>query len=179
MRKAIAIDFDGCLCTNAYPEIGEPNWPVIRRAQAEQRAGAGLILWTCREDQLLLDAIAACEGWGLTFDAVNESLPDWIEEFKTRPRKVGASEYWDDKAVQMPLPSNPPLTLDELREMSGEPVWIEWGGHPQAGWALVRVWSKASNVVYLTYHNGNTDLLGFVLNDGGKIYRRRPEERMT
>ena len=86
MRKAIAIDFDGCLCTNAYPEIGEPNWPVIRRAQAEQRAGAGLILWTCREDQLLLDAIAACGGWGLTFDAVNESLPDWIEEFGTRPR---------------------------------------------------------------------------------------------
>ena len=74
---------------------------------------------------------------------------------------------------------NPPLTLEELREMDGEPVWIEWGGHPQAGWALVRVWSKASNVVYLTYHNGNTDLLGFVLNDGGKIYRRRPEERMT
>lgn len=35
MRKAIAIEFDGCLCTNAYPEIGEPNWPVIKRAQAE------------------------------------------------------------------------------------------------------------------------------------------------
>lgn len=93
MRKAIAIDFDGCLCTDAYPEIGEPNWPVIRRAQAEQRAGAG---------QLLLDAIDACKGWGLTFDAVNESLPDWIEEFGTRPRKVGASEYWDDKAARIP-----------------------------------------------------------------------------
>lgn len=75
-----------------------------------------------------------------------------------------------------PLLPNNPLTLEELREMDGEPVWIEWGGHPQAGWALVRVWSKASNVVYLTYHNGNTDLLGFVLNDGGKIYRRKPEE---
>ena len=73
---------------------------------------------------------------------------------------------------------NPPLTLEELREMDGEPVWIEWGGHPQAGWALVRVWSKASNVVYLTYHNGNMDLLGFVLNDGGKIYRRRTEENV-
>lgn len=81
MRKAIAIDFDGCLSTDAFPAIGEPNWPVINRAKAEQRAGAGLILWTCREDQLLLDAIAACEGWGLTFDAVNESLPDWIEAF--------------------------------------------------------------------------------------------------
>ena len=64
----------------------------------------------------------ACEGWGLTFDAVNESLPDWIEEFKTLPRKVGASEYWDDKAVRMPIAS--PLTLDDLRGMDGEPVWI-------------------------------------------------------
>ena len=38
----------------------------------------------------------------MIFDAVNESLPDWIEAFGTTPRKVGASEYWDDKAVQMP-----------------------------------------------------------------------------
>ncbi len=102
MRKAITIDFDGCLCTDAFPAIGKPNWPVISCAKAEQRAGAGLILWTCREDQLLLDAIAACEDWGLTFDAVNESLPDWIEAFKNRPRKVGASEYWDDRAAQIP-----------------------------------------------------------------------------
>lgn len=102
MRKAIAIDFDGCLCTDAFPAIGEPNWPVIKRAQAEQRAGAGLILWTCREGQILQDAIVACESWGLTFDSVNESLPDWIEAFGTQPRKVGASEYWDDRAVQMP-----------------------------------------------------------------------------
>ena len=72
-------------------------------------------------------------------------------------------------------PANPSLTLDQLREMDGEPVWIEWEGHPQAGWALVRVWSKANNVIYLTYHNGNTDLLGYVLADGGKIYRRKPE----
>ena len=101
MRKAIAIDFDGCLCTDAFPEIGEPNWAVINRAKTEQQAGAGLILWTCREGQLLLDAVEACRGWGLTFDAMNESLPDWIEEFQTRPRKVGASEYWDDKAVRL------------------------------------------------------------------------------
>lgn len=102
MRKAIAIDFDGCLCTDAFPAIGEPNWAIINRAKAEQQAGAGLILWTCREGQLLQEAVEACQGWGLTFDSVNESLPDWIEEFDTRPRKIGASEYWDDKATQMP-----------------------------------------------------------------------------
>lgn len=112
LRKAIAIDFDGCLCTDAFPAVGEPSWPVIYRAKAEQKAGAGLILWTCREDQFLLDAIAACESWGLKFDAVNESLPDWIEAFKTQPRKVGATEYWDDKAVQIPRNNQP---INDLR----------------------------------------------------------------
>lgn len=101
MRKAIAIDFDGCLCTEAFPEIGEPNWPVIQRAKQEQQAGAGLILWTVREGQLLQDALDACKRWGLTFDAVNKSLPDWIATYGNRPRKVGASEYWDDRAVHL------------------------------------------------------------------------------
>lgn len=99
--KAIAIDFDGCLCDNAYPAIGAPNWGVIARAKMEQEAGAGLILWTCREGQLLLEAVAACESWGLHFDAINESLPSWIAAFDNAPRKVGASEYWDDRAVPM------------------------------------------------------------------------------
>lgn len=60
MKKAIAIDFDGCLCQNAYPGIGSPNWPVINKALAEQDDGAGLILWTCREGKLLQDAVMAC-----------------------------------------------------------------------------------------------------------------------
>ena len=172
MRKAIAIDFDGCLSTDAFPAIGEPNWPVINRAKAEQRAGAGLILWTCREDQLLLDAIAACEGWGLTFDAVNESLPDWIEAFGTRPRKVGASEYWDDKAVRMPdaLPPNDPLTLEELRGMDGEPVWVV---HPDdvlpPFWGIVEAddGTVSNSWCYATFEDYDTEWLA---------YRRRPED---
>ena len=172
MRKAIAIDFDGCLSTDAFPAIGEPNWPVINRAKAEQRAGAGLILWTCREDQLLLDAIAACEGWELTFDAVNESLPDWIEAFGTRPRKVGASEYWDDKAVRMPdaLPPNDPLTLDELRGMDGEPVWIAKMGGSGGVWMLV-------DAEYELCREAHGEMA--VFENCGKTwlaYRRRPEE---
>lgn len=102
MRRAIAIDFDGCLCVDAYPAIGSPNWDVIHRAIREQRAGSGLILWTIREGALLQTAVEAAATWGLRFDAINESLPDWIEEYGTRPRKIGASEYWDDRAVRMP-----------------------------------------------------------------------------
>ena len=124
MRKAIAIDFDGCLCTEAYPEIGEPNWPVIQRAKQEQQAGAGLILWTVREGVPLQKALEACRRWGLTFDAVNESLPDWIKAYGNRPRKIGASEDWDDRAVQMGDSVSPDarLTITELRTRT-DPVW--------------------------------------------------------
>ena len=42
MQKAIAIDFDGCLCENKYPKIGKPFFVVIEAAKEEQSKGAGL-----------------------------------------------------------------------------------------------------------------------------------------
>lgn len=99
LREAIAIDFDGCLCEDKYPDIGLPNWTVINAARRRQENGAGLILWTCREGEALEAAIDAAKSWGLHFDAVNESLPEWKEYYGNNPRKVGATEYWDDKAV--------------------------------------------------------------------------------
>lgn len=97
--RVIAIDFDGTLFTNKWPEIGEPIDFVIRQAKREQESGAKLILWTNRTDELLDAALKACEAVGLHPDAVNESLPEWKDHFGTDPRKIGASEYWDDKAV--------------------------------------------------------------------------------
>lgn len=104
LRKVIAIDFDGCICTNKYPNIGDPNWEVICVAIDEQERGAALILWTCREGDLLKAAIDASKDWGLHFDAVNESLPEWVEFFGNNPRKIGATEYWDDRAVKIGTP---------------------------------------------------------------------------
>lgn len=101
LQKAIAVDFDGCLCDNAYPAIGAPHWNIIAAAAAAQISGAGIILWTCREGKLLQDALEACERWGLRFDAVNDSLPSWKEAFGNDSRKVGADEYWDDKAYRV------------------------------------------------------------------------------
>ena len=101
MKKVIAIDFDGTLCTDRYPEIGAPKKRVIERALAEQSAGATLILWTCREGTLLAAAVAACELWGLHFDAINENPAATVEKWGTDPRKVGATEYWDDRAVAL------------------------------------------------------------------------------
>ena len=98
MSRAIAIDFDGTLCENKYPNIGEPNWNVINRAKAEKERGSELILLTMREGELLDKAITACKEWGLTFDAVNDNLESWKQKFGNNPRKIGATEYWDDRA---------------------------------------------------------------------------------
>lgn len=86
--KAIAIDFDGCICTNAFPNIGAPNRSVIDKAIAEQAAGAGLILWTCREGELLQQALDACAQWGLHFDAVNESPPPGLLPLAPAPERL-------------------------------------------------------------------------------------------
>lgn len=102
----IAVDFDGCLVTAAWPEIGEPNWPVINELKERIAKGAKVILWTCREDlperAYLTEAIAAGESFGIHFDAVNDGLPEHVEYFGANPRKIYADEYWDDKAVRMP-----------------------------------------------------------------------------
>mgnify|MGYP001132743762 CR=1 FL=1 len=68
-----------------------------------------------------------------------------------------------------------PLTLEELREMDGEPVWVERPGYGKE-WALVFVWAKSTGAIYLTRSNGTVLHPQPEINSGAKIYRRRPKE---
>lgn len=68
-------------------------------------------------------------------------------------------------------PPNSPLTLDELREMDGEPVWLKlnYGMAFAAEWAIV--------CTALERIAGNSLLLHFEkYGKAGTAYRRRPEE---
>jgi hypothetical protein len=100
--KIIAVDFDGCIATNEYPNIGAPIWRTIGELWAEQRKGSRIILWTCRKGKLLNDAVRWCGEHNIHFDAVNRNLPKVKKEFGGDTRKVFANEYWDDRAVKMP-----------------------------------------------------------------------------
>lgn len=100
--KIIAVDFDGCLVKNAYPDIGDENHTVVTALMDEQRAGAKIILWTCRSADLLFAAVDWASNHGIMFDAINENLPDVIASFGGDTRKIFANEYWDDRAVRMP-----------------------------------------------------------------------------
>lgn len=68
----------------------------------------------------------------------------------------------------IPTLLNDPLTMDELREMDGEPVWCaRWGV-----WGLVDIGFAA-----VITRKGDLDI-----NDEGiheRLYRRKPEEGQT
>lgn len=97
-QLTVAIDFDGFLVEDKWPEIGEAIWGNLIYAQGLQYAGHKLILWTCRCGDLLEEAIDFCEGLGLQFDAVNENLPETIEKYGSESRKISADFYLDDRA---------------------------------------------------------------------------------
>lgn len=93
----VAVDFDGTLVTNAFPDIGEPNLNLLMLLTQLRWRGAKLILWTCRDHQALDDALAFChETMLLDFDAVNENVPD--VPFPTS-HKIYADIYIDDRAM--------------------------------------------------------------------------------
>lgn len=101
----IAIDFDGTLWEHAG--IEGPNHLLFDAAKKLKARGHRLILWTCRlPGHGLEDAVRICNAMGLTFDAVNDNLPEVKEGFGD-PRKIVADIYIDDRSAH-------PTVLDAL-----------------------------------------------------------------
>lgn len=97
-KEIIAVDFDGTLCENKWPEIGKPNTELITELIRRKESGDKLILWTNRVDDKLENAVEWCKEQGLIFDAVNDNLPEIIESFGSNCRKIFANIYIDDRA---------------------------------------------------------------------------------
>ncbi len=98
-RKIIAVDFDGTLFTDEYPEVGYPIWSVINYCKEQKDKGAILILWTCRNGEDLTEAVELAKSVGIDFDYVNENTRENLAMYGGRDnRKIYADEYIDDKA---------------------------------------------------------------------------------
>jgi len=94
----IAVDFDGTLFEDAFPEIGGARPAIINWCIKQQSLGTKIILHTCREADRLEQAIAKSEEHGLYFDAVNENpFTPW--ELTPQSKKPFADLYVDDKAI--------------------------------------------------------------------------------
>lgn len=93
----IAVDFDGTLCKSNWPGVGPANEFLIERLKEMKDAGVRLILWTCREGIQLDRAVEWCLDHGLTFDAINDNLPEVKKLFGSNSRKICCDYYIDDK----------------------------------------------------------------------------------
>lgn len=97
--KIIAVDFDGTLSFGEWPEVGEPNAPLIAYLKNWKKSGNKLILWTCRAGSALERAISWCREQELEFDAVNDNLPEIVELYGNNSRKITCDYYIDDRAL--------------------------------------------------------------------------------
>lgn len=110
----IAVDFDGTIAKNAFPEIGAAVPGAIQWLQRLAASGAELVLWTSRYGEHLDEAVAWCRHQGIPFNHVN-ALPDgWPGP------KIPAHVFVDDKALGCPL--------------------ISWDSKPYVDWDVVGPW---------------------------------------
>lgn len=95
--KVIAIDFDGTIVEDKYPEIGKEKLFAFDTLKMLQKDGHRLILWTVRSGKKLDEAVAYCKKNGVEFHAVNEAYPN--EPTAGYSRKVNADIFVDDRNV--------------------------------------------------------------------------------
>lgn len=97
-KKTIAVDFDGTIVSNAYPDIGKPLLFAFETLRKLQEEGHTLILWTYRSGSKLQEAVEYCKENGLNFYAVNKSYPEEIFD-DSISRKINADLFIDDRNI--------------------------------------------------------------------------------
>ncbi len=97
-KLIIAIDFDGTIVEDRYPDIGKPRLFAFETLRKLQEDGHRLILWTYRSGTTLKEAVAFCNKNGIEFYAVNKSYEE--EKFDdTKSRKIYADLFIDDRNI--------------------------------------------------------------------------------
>lgn len=110
-----AVDFDGTLCEDKWPDIGEPNHDVIEHLKQRKADGHKLILWTCRVEENLQKAIEWSAKHGLHFDAVNENVQEILTMFPICGRKIYYDCLIDNKNHHgFDLPYRPDIENEDM-----------------------------------------------------------------
>jgi hydroxymethylpyrimidine pyrophosphatase-like HAD family hydrolase len=96
-RFVIAIDFDGTIAEDKYPEIG-PILPMAKNVINKlYRAGHFIIINTCRVGGTMGDVEKFLEEMDVHHHYINTNLPSKIREYGVDCRKISADIYIDDK----------------------------------------------------------------------------------
>jgi hypothetical protein len=99
-KKIIAIDFDGTIVEDQFPEIGKL-MPGAKEAINElyHSGDVTIIIWTCRNGINMLRAVEFLAREGIKYHYINQSCPDNVRKYGSDTRKVYADIYIDDKGL--------------------------------------------------------------------------------
>lgn len=114
-----AIDFDGTIVENKFPEIGKFRTEACAFIRKIQARGDKWILWTLRSGEKQREALQILYDYGLYPDAVNDNLPEVKAQWpdNPNPRKIFADVYIDDhnagglKFCDLNCPCDDPVAL--------------------------------------------------------------------
>ena len=97
-------------------------------------------------------------------------LIEWCRPYLHTGESIPADVVIENiRSMTTLTPPNEPLTLEQLREMNGEPVWVT----PLGFWALVI--AKPGERVRLMSNDGETVWADKEIELVGPVYRRPPE----
>lgn len=192
MARTVVFDFDGVIHSytsgwKGETNIPDPPVPGIQEALKEiHDAGYEVVVVSTRCKTVL--GRMAIENWldmyGITqeVDKVCKEKPPAIAYIDDRAicfdghpetllKKIQNFQPWYKKPTL--TPPNEPLTLEQLREMDGEPVWVEEVEH----WALIDI-EKSGQWAGIPFAVWAENGANFTYNIEGRelhCFRRPPE----
>ena len=110
-------------------------------------------------------------------EIAKKRLQAWIDESEAQGFEEAARNFRDCisllDAVPTLTPTNEALTLDELREMDGEPVWVEDVKH----WALIDIekGGQWAGIPFAVWAENGANFTYDIEGRNLRCYRRPPE----
>lgn len=95
----VAIDFDGTIVEDAYPEIGRLFYNAKEVINKLYDEGHDIIINTCRAGIFEGNVYTFLKDNGIKYSYINSNLPRDIEKFGQDCRKISADIYIDDKNI--------------------------------------------------------------------------------
>lgn len=105
-----AVDFDGTIVENKYPEMGAVNGEAIEAMYLMKIRGHVIIIWTCRNGKDYQEMLEVLRKYQIPYDVINEHAPHLAVVFGDDARKVFADYYIDDHNVT-------PWTWRQVKEL--------------------------------------------------------------
>jgi hypothetical protein len=95
----IAIDFDGIIVTDMYPDIGPEIPGAIEAIRELHEHGYCIIINSCRAREQEKDMKDWIQDRDLPVCCINENCRERVMKYRTDCRKISADLYIDDKAA--------------------------------------------------------------------------------